>query len=100
MMRTLLLAAMALVAGLLVTAAPGRAQEFPYCSTPGVAVGQDCSFSSLEQCRMAITGTGTDCVRNPRYQGSAVVAPTPAPAAAPTQTPQRRQTKSPPGTKS
>ena len=99
-MRTLLLAASALVAGALVTAAPGHAQEFPYCSIPGFAAGQDCSFSSLEQCRAATLGMGTDCERNPRYKEPAVVAPTPAPAAAPTQTPKRRQTMSPSGTKS
>lgn len=103
MVRTPLMAASALVAGLLVTAAPGRAQEFPYCSIPGFAVGQDCSFSSLEQCRTAVRGLGTDCERNPRYTGSAVVAPAPGLVGTPpqpTQTPQRRQTKSAPGTKS
>ncbi len=98
-MRTLL-AASTLVAGLLVTVTPGRAQEFPYCSIPGFGAGQDCSFSSLEQCRAATRGMGTDCERNPRFKGPAVVAPTPAPAAVPAQTPKRRQTISPAGTKS
>jgi hypothetical protein len=100
MMRTLVPAALALIAGTLMTAAPGRAQEFPYCSIPGNSAGQDCSFSSLEQCRASTRGVGTDCERNPRYKEPAVGTPTPAPTAAAPPAPQRRQTKSPSGTKS
>ena len=73
MMRVLFLTALAALAGGVVMAGPARADEFPYCSSPGVSVGQDCSFNSLEQCLAAVRGMGTFCERNPRYTAPAIV---------------------------
>ena len=73
MMRVLFLTALAAVAGGVAAAGPARADEFPYCSSPGVSVGQDCSFNTLEQCQAAVRGMGTFCDRNPRYTVPTIV---------------------------
>jgi hypothetical protein len=97
-MRTYLLAVTALVAGVMSSAGPAYADAYPYCSTEGFGVGQDCSFETLAQCRAAIQGMGTDCFKNPRYTAPVVVAPAPQPA--PAAPPKKRRATQPSGTKS
>ena len=101
MMRFFFLASAVTVAGAILMAAPARAQTvYPYCSTAGVQIGRDCSFSTLQQCQASTRGMGTDCERNSNYKEPAVVAPAPmpAPAAAPPQ--KGRKKGSPADTKS
>ena len=73
-MRIIMLAASVLVAGVTLVAAPARAEvEFAYCSSTGFAVGQDCSFTTLEQCQAAVKGLGTFCSPNPRFKAATAV---------------------------
>ena len=75
-MRIALVAAAGLAAAV-IGAAEARAEiEYPYCAIPGISTGQDCSYSTLDQCRAFVTGIGTWCERNPRFRASM-----PAPAA-------------------
>jgi Protein of unknown function (DUF3551) len=75
-MRIALVAAAGLAAAV-IGAAPARGEiEYPYCSVAAIAVGPDCSFSTLDQCRAFVSGIGTVCQPNPRFR-----ALTPAPAA-------------------
>jgi Protein of unknown function (DUF3551) len=67
-MRIALIAAAGLAAAV-IGAAPARGEiEYPYCSVAGIAVGPDCSFSTLDQCRAFVSGIGTGCDRNPRFR--------------------------------
>lgn len=63
---------LAIAAGLLgafceESAARTRPQT-PYCLR-GPTGGQACLYNTLQQCRMAASGTGGSCHRNPRYRG-------------------------------
>jgi hypothetical protein len=48
---------------------------YAYCRSSN----NDCSYSTYEQCRAAISGAAGDCIANPAYTKDAVVAK-PAPA--------------------
>ena len=70
-MRLLVLTA-GLLIGAALSASPIRAEvEFAWCAIPGFGAPQDCSFTTLAQCRATIQGLGTDCERNPRFKGPA-----------------------------
>ena len=51
-----------------VTAAPARADvEFAWCAIGGGSGGsQSCSFNTVEQCRIYVSGSGGFCQQNPR----------------------------------
>ena len=49
------------------SAARSRPQT-PYCLR-GPTGGQACFYNTLQQCRMAASGTGGSCHRNPHYRG-------------------------------
>lgn len=70
-MRRFILAAsavaLAVAAVPLATGGPARAVEYPYCAEGAWAGGGGCSYTTLEQCRAALSGLGGNCVRNPRY---------------------------------
>jgi hypothetical protein len=57
----------ALAAILLLTAPASEAAEYPWCAQYGGedGGGTNCGFTTLEQCRSAISGNGGFCVRNP-----------------------------------
>ena len=65
-------------ATLVVAIAPGglfalaavRASE--YCSEDGYSFAQNCSFSSMEQCKAAISGSYAACLRNPFLKDGSV----------------------------
>lgn len=38
----------------------------PYCLR-GPTGGNACAYNTLQQCRLAASGTGGTCMRNPRY---------------------------------
>ena len=61
---TLALAALAVP---LAATGPAQAVEYPYCASGQWAGGGGCSYTTLEQCRAAISGVGGGCVSNPRY---------------------------------
>jgi hypothetical protein len=73
-MRKLILGTAALaLAGLapLAAATPVRADiEYPYCGYAREGAG-GCTFSTLDQCRAFVSGTGGACTSNPRYTASA-----------------------------
>jgi hypothetical protein len=58
-------AALAVLAG----AAPCRAEMvYPWCANYGGHIGgTNCGFTSFEQCRVTVLGTGGYCERNPWY---------------------------------
>ena len=71
-MTTTLLKAMTISAGTLVVAialgglfAPAAVRAGEYCSEDGYSFARNCSFSSMEQCKAAISGTYAACVRDP-----------------------------------
>jgi hypothetical protein len=87
-MRIIMLAASVFVAGATLMASPARANvEFAYCSAPGFAVGQDCSFTTLGQCQAAVQGLGTFCFPNPRFRAATSVPATAVPTATAPTTP-------------
>lgn len=77
-MTTLLKAMTLSTATLVVAIAPGglfapaavRAGE--YCSEDGYSFAQNCSFSSMEQCKAAISGSYAACLRNPFLKDDSV----------------------------
>lgn len=66
-MRTILLAALALVA-LPLTGSTARAA--PWCAHYGTGLGTNCGFYTIEQCRAAISGVGGHCTPNPFEAGT------------------------------
>lgn len=64
---------MTLVAGLIVAAAPARAQtydpRFPVCIQTYGAEGSfiACNFSTIEQCKLSAAGRAAECMPNPFY---------------------------------
>jgi Protein of unknown function (DUF3551) len=78
-MRTIL-AALALAAlGLAGGGAPGHAEiTYPWCAQYGEQSGaRNCGFSTLEQCRAAISGNGGYCEQNAMYSPGVGTAPAP-----------------------
>jgi Protein of unknown function (DUF3551) len=55
---------------LLVTAESSSAEViYPWCAQYGTRGGaRNCGFTTLEQCRAAISGNGGYCIENPFYQ--------------------------------
>ena len=65
--RLVLLAAVATIA--MLASHTAQAREYPWCAHYG-GVDNDstnCGFSTIEQCRAAISGVGGFCQTNPRY---------------------------------
>jgi len=69
-MRTLAMAAAIAVLGLSAGPQPSRAEiTYPWCAQYGDPSGmRNCGFSTLEQCRAAISGNGGYCDQNPMYR--------------------------------
>lgn len=69
-MRNLILGAatlaLAAIASPLAGTASAEGIEYPYCGY-GRDIGGGCTYSTLEQCRAFVSGTGGSCVNNPRY---------------------------------
>jgi len=71
-MTTAVLKAMTIPAATLVAAialgglfAPAAVRAGEYCSEDGYSFTRNCSFSSMEQCKAAISGTYAACLRDP-----------------------------------
>ena len=69
-MTTTVLKAMTIPAATLVVAialgglfAPAAVRAGEYCSEDGYSFARNCSFSSMEQCKAAISGTYGACLR-------------------------------------
>ncbi len=45
--------------------APTAVRAGEYCSEDGYSATRNCSFSSMEQCKAAISGTYAACLRDP-----------------------------------
>jgi hypothetical protein len=45
--------------------APAAVRPGEYCSEDGYSFARNCSFSSMEQCKAAISGTYAACLRDP-----------------------------------
>lgn len=71
-----LLRLMAALGGMSVVVAPAQAQNYPWCANFADGAGTNCGFSSEEQCRITVQGSGGYCDRNTQFQ---------MPAAAPAQ---------------
>lgn len=67
-MRMLLAALAFTVIGLAAGAEPSYAEiTYPWCAQYA-RDGRNCGFSTWEQCRATVSGTGGFCVENPMYQ--------------------------------
>jgi hypothetical protein len=51
------------------SAASARSRPATKFCLRGPTGGIACRYNTLEQCRMAASGTGGSCMRNPRYRG-------------------------------
>jgi len=72
-MRTILLAAAAIMSGMCVPTTAANAQYYPWCATYSVKGGSEsCSFVSFAQCRLNVSGIGGFCYQNPWYFAAAV----------------------------
>ena len=51
---------------------PSKAEiTYPWCAETGATHGgQNCGYSTLEQCRAALSGNGGYCYANPMYKPS------------------------------
>lgn len=58
----------ATVIGVALLANGVRAQNYPWCSNFADGAGTNCGFTSEEQCRLAIQGSGGYCDRNTQYR--------------------------------
>jgi len=68
-MRTLLVVAGIAPLMLLCQVERASAQNYPWCAQyGGNHGGRNCGFSTLEQCRAAISGNGGYCDANPLYR--------------------------------
>ena len=76
-MTTTVLKAMTIPAATLVVAlgglfAPAAVRAGEYCSEDGYSFARNCSFSSMEQCKAAISGTYAACLRDPLHKDDSV----------------------------
>jgi Protein of unknown function (DUF3551) len=74
MRRSFIIAAMVSISTVtLATAAsaPALAQSYPFCLLGNEAVGSECDFTTLEQCRATASGIGSSCGANPAYAADA-----------------------------
>src|SRR5262249_41275682 len=62
--------AAAIALGLLFAPAAVRAGE--YCSEDGYSFTRNCSYSSMEQCKAAISGTYAACLRDPSLKDDSI----------------------------
>ena len=69
------LLAVAIVTGAASTAGGVNAQNYPWCSNFADGAGTNCGFTSEEQCRTAVQGSGGYCDRNTQYRPPGAVAP-------------------------
>jgi hypothetical protein len=52
-----------------------RAQNYPWCSNFADGAGTNCGFSTEQQCRITIQGSGGYCDHNNQYRPAAADAP-------------------------
>jgi len=64
------------IAGTSSIATQAGAQNYPWCSNFADGAGTNCGFSTLEQCRAVIMGSGGYCDRNNLYKPTGTPAPT------------------------
>lgn len=63
-----LVLAMTVLAGSAAIGSRAQAQEYPWCARyADDNGGTNCGFSSLEQCKAAVSGNGGSCDANPFY---------------------------------
>ncbi len=73
--RPRLLLALAIVAGTASMASGALAQNYPWCANFHDGAGTNCGFSTEEQCRMTVQGSGGYCDRNTQYSPPGVASP-------------------------
>lgn len=61
------LLALAIIAGAASMASGAQAQNYPWCANFHDGAGTNCGFSTEEQCRMTVQGSGGYCDRNTQY---------------------------------
>jgi len=62
----------ALVLAVLLHTGPVHARSYPWCAQlNGDYGGQNCGFSTLQQCRATVSGVGGICVANPMFPANA-----------------------------
>jgi uncharacterized protein DUF3551 len=78
-MTTAVLRAMTIPAATLVAAialgglfAPAAVRAGEYCSEDGYSFTRNCSFSSMEQCKAAVSGMYAACLRDPSLKDNSV----------------------------
>ena len=68
-MQRIFLAVAALTSAVLLHPGSAQAQNYPWCAQYNSGFGgQNCGFSTLQQCRASVSGVGGFCVPNPMVQ--------------------------------
>jgi hypothetical protein len=73
-----LLIVSAVIVGMPAIVTPLHAQNYPWCSNFADGAGTNCGFSTLEQCKATIAGSGGYCDQNTLYKTPVAAAPAPA----------------------
>jgi hypothetical protein len=63
------------IAGLALGAGPAAAQNYPWCANFADGAGTNCGFTSEQQCRVTIAGSGGYCSQNNQYVPAASAQP-------------------------
>jgi uncharacterized protein DUF3551 len=67
-MPRIVLVGAAFTAAMLLHTVPVQAQNYPWCAQyNGDYGGQNCGFSTLQQCQATVSGVGGICLSNPMY---------------------------------
>ncbi len=67
-MRTILFAALSMIALPIIGASSASARDYPYCLEQyGPAQYRECAYSTMEQCKMAASGRAASCFRDPFF---------------------------------
>jgi hypothetical protein len=67
-MRTILLAALSMIAIPIAGSSSAAARNYPYCLEQyGPVQYRECAYSTLEQCKMSASGRAASCYRDPFY---------------------------------
>jgi hypothetical protein len=67
-MRKTFLALAGLILAVLLHTGSVHAQNYPWCAQySGDLGGQNCGFSTLQQCRATVSGVGGFCTENPMF---------------------------------
>jgi len=71
-MQKTILGSATLILAVLLHAGSAHAQNYPWCAQySGDVGGENCGFTTLQQCQATVSGIGGYCLQNPMYAAQA-----------------------------